>query len=121
MKYIIITIFCVVLQSCATSDRVVPAANNLNIENAIPIIVVQPNYPHHAVINGIEGYVKFVFDISVEGKVKNAKIVESVPEGVFDSAAMKVLPKWIFRAASENGTALEQSGFTYTMQFKFAP
>jgi len=107
--------------SCATSDRVVPAKNNLNIKNAIPKIVVQPSYPQYAAMNKIEGYVKFMFDISKDGEVINAEIVESVPNGVFDNAAMKVLPKWIFRAASENGKNIEQAGFTYTMQFKLAP
>lgn len=59
-----------------------------------PIFRVEPSYPPRAASRGIQGYVLVFYDIDEEGRVRNARIVESEPRGVFDSAALRAVSKW---------------------------
>lgn len=65
--------------------------------NAIPIVLVQPQYPSRAASRGIEGYVLVGFSIAPSGAVINPEIVEASPPGVFDRAALNAVKKFKYK------------------------
>ena len=64
-----------------------------------------PIYPADARAKGIEGYVVVQYDVSVEGLVTNAVVVEAEPVNVFDRAALDAVKSWRFNAPRLNGAA----------------
>ncbi|HEY5703594.1 MAG TPA: energy transducer TonB [Gammaproteobacteria bacterium] len=76
--------------------------------NVVPTRRIEPIYPPRAQRAGIEGYVVVEFTIDIEGKVKDIKVVESEPEGMFERAVRQALQKWEFPPKISNGKAVEQ-------------
>ncbi|MCH9813226.1 MAG: energy transducer TonB [Epsilonproteobacteria bacterium] len=76
--------------------------------NVIPLARIDPIYPKRAKMMKKEGYVKMEFTITTFGTVKDVKVVESSPEGLFDSSAKRAILKWKFRPKLEEGQAIEQ-------------
>lgn len=64
---------------------------------------VVPNYPPRARSQGLSGFVKFSLLIDDNGNVSKAKVIESDPEGVFDSAASAAISQWKFSPALYRG------------------
>lgn len=56
-------------------------------------------YPKRAKQREIEGKVVVSVLIGTEGRVKEIKILESQPPGVFDEAVLEALPNWMFSPA----------------------
>ena len=75
-------------------------------------------YPPAAKAEGIEGHVVVRYDVSAQGAVINPEVVEAVPEGVFDAAALSSIVQWRFRPATEGGKAVETSGVVSTLRFR---
>lgn len=48
---------------------------------------VFPEYPKDALAEAVTGFVKFQFQLTVDGYVTDLKIIESQPSKVFDKAA----------------------------------
>ena len=93
----------------ALGDASVSAFGGREIStNVIPLARINPIYPKRAKMMKKEGYVKMEFTITTFGTVKDVKIVESKPEGLFDSSAKRAILKWKFRPKLEEGQAIEQ-------------
>jgi len=56
----------------------------------------------------IEGWVKVKFTITETGTVKNAKVIESQPDSIFDHAALKTIARVKFQPKTIDGKAVEQ-------------
>lgn len=56
-------------------------------------------YPERAKQRDIEGKVVVSVLIGTDGRVKNMKILESNPPGVFDEAVLRSVPRWTFDPA----------------------
>jgi TonB family protein len=54
-----------------------------------------------------EGFVVVRIRISETGKVSDVEVLESTPTGVFDSAALSAVRKWVYEPRRENGVAVE--------------
>lgn len=76
----------------------------------IPLARINPQYPRTAARDGIEGYVKLEIVVNSDGSVKSAKVIDSKPRGVFDSAAVQAVYKWKFKPKVVNGQPVEQRG-----------
>jgi TonB family protein len=75
---------------------------------------VDPQYPPEALADGKEGTVQLEFVIDEEGRVKNPRVLESVPG--LDEAAMATIKKWRFAPARRNGkpvSATARSGVAF--------
>lgn len=93
----------------ALGDAFVSGFGNRAIStNVIPIARINPIYPKRAKMMKKEGFVKLEFTITTFGTVKDVKVVESKPEGLFESSAKRAILKWKFRAKMEEGQAVEQ-------------
>lgn len=89
-----------------------------DMTEAIPCMIKPPKFPRNAIVNGIQGGVTFMLTVSKEGKPADIKIVESVPAGVFDAAAMTAINHWVFKPKMVEGSAVKQENMRYTMEFK---
>ena len=77
-----------------------------------------PLYPEAARADGIEGWVKLEYDISIDGRVENLRVLESSPAGVFDAAAMAAVAQWRYRAAVIDGAPSGVSGVVSILRFE---
>ena len=77
-----------------------------------------PVYPEAAQAEGIEGWVRVRYDISVDGRVENLKVLESSPPGVFDAAALAAVARWRYRAPVIDGAPSAVSGVVSKLRFE---
>ena len=68
---------------------------------SVPIVRIEPRYPSN--IQGVSGYVKAEFVITKSGKMSDITVIESVPEGAFDKAAIAALKKWVYQPGQLDG------------------
>ncbi|MBL8525436.1 MAG: TonB family protein [Betaproteobacteria bacterium] len=54
----------------------------------------EPHYPSSAIKSGITGEVVVEFDVNMNGRLSNTKIVQAQPEGVFDEEVRSTLSEW---------------------------
>ena len=74
-------------------------------------------YPTRAKLAGIEGYVVVGYDVTADGTVVNARVLEAEPPGVFDSTALEAVLLWRFRAPIENGERVMSLDHESTVTF----
>ncbi len=77
-----------------------------------------PDYPAAARAQGLEGVVVVRYDISVQGRVANARIVRAEPAGVFEEAALTAVGSWVFNPRLVNGEPQREAGRESTVTFK---
>ena len=77
-----------------------------------------PVYPEAARAQGIEGWVRLRYDITIDGRVENLKVLESSPPGVFDAAALAAVAQWRYRAPVIDGAPSAVSGVVSTLRFE---
>ena len=77
----------------------------------IPIVRIAPNYPRKAAVEKITGYVTMDVDIAPNGKVENVRIVESVPNELFDVEAVKSVMKYEFSPIAHTVTIRQTVDF----------
>lgn len=86
--------------------------------DVMPLVRVNPEYPPRAQSRGIQGWVLMQFTISAAGTVKDAKVVEADPKGVFDDAALKAVARWKYAPMVEEGVAVERRGVQVKLTFQ---
>jgi TonB family protein len=75
-------------------------------------------FPPAAKEQRVEGYVVVSYDVTAEGTVVNAKVVESAPPGIFDEAALAAVRTWRFQPAVRSGAPAPAYGLTSKVSFK---
>ena len=88
--------------------------------DAIPLVVIEPQYPRKAAMDGTVGWVRFEFTVSTDGSPKDIRLLDSKPKRVFNRASKKAIRKWKFKPKIVDGKAVEQPNMRYTMEFKLA-
>jgi len=86
----------------------------------LPIVKVAPVYPRRAQTRGIEGYVLLEFIVTATGSVRDPRVVESKPPGIFDSAAMQAALKFKYKPKVVNGEPIEVAGVRNLITFELA-
>ena len=76
-------------------------------QKPISLAALKPHYPHRARRRGIEGYVTVHFLVDRDGKARELTIVDAKPEGVFDQAVRKTVPRWRFRPGKKAGQPVD--------------
>jgi len=59
---------------------------------------VMPEYPDKALRYNRVGYVVVEYNINTSGEVVSPKVVEALPQEVFDEAALEAVKKWKYEA-----------------------
>ena len=85
--------------------------------NLIPLVRVPPRYPVRAQMRKIEGWVKIEFTITEDGSVKDARVVEAHPKGVFEHAALQAIQRWKFKPKEIDGQKVPQRA-VQVLEFK---
>ncbi|MGQ0622663.1 MAG: energy transducer TonB [Panacagrimonas sp.] len=76
----------------------------------IPLQRIAPQYPRQAARDGVTGYVKIEFTVNPDGSVRDARVIEAKPRGVFDAAAITAALKWKFKPKVQDGQPVAQKG-----------
>lgn len=66
-----------------------------------------PSYPSAALESRQSGQVMLRLKVGPDGRVRDATIEESVPEGLFDEASLEAARQWTFDPPLENGVPVE--------------
>lgn len=74
----------------------------------VPMVRVNPQYPREALVDGIEGYVKFEVLIGTDGSVLDVQVTESEPGRVFVRSALRAVQRWKFKPRVIDGIAVER-------------
>ncbi|MBF8270356.1 MAG: tonB [Gammaproteobacteria bacterium] len=86
--------------------------------DVIPLVRINPEYPQRALSRGIEGWVIVQFTITAAGTVKDPKVVDADPKGIFDDAAIKSILRWRYNPKVEEGVAVERVGIRTLLRFQ---
>lgn len=84
----------------------------------LPIVKVAPIYPRRAQSRGIEGFVIVEFIVTKNGSVREPKVVQSEPAGIFDRAAMDAAMKFKYKPRVVDGVAMEVAGVQNKITFQ---
>jgi len=87
--------------------------------SVIPLVRIPPIYPRRAANRRIQGWVTLEFTITAQGRVKDASVIDSKPNSIFNSAALKAIKRWKFKPHIVAGEAQEQRA-RQTLEFKLA-
>ncbi len=71
-----------------------------------PVVKVPPAYPFKARERAVEGVVQVKMLINRDGSVAQLQVLDSRPEGVFEEAVKKALPRWKFNPGKIQGKAV---------------
>lgn len=74
-------------------------------------------YPPEARAKGVEGYVIVSYDVDADGRVQNARVVDSSPPGVFDESAVQAVSRWRFRPPQRDGRVQPVTGLRSRLDF----
>jgi protein TonB len=77
-----------------------------------------PVYPKEASAAGLEGMVVVRYGVSIDGRVINARVDDSEPDAVFDSAALAAVRTWHYNPVIRNGEAVAVENVLSTVFFK---
>jgi protein TonB len=64
----------------------------------VPVTLVEPVYPARARRRRIEGRVEVEITVDGAGAVREVRILEAKPRGVFEPAVRKAVRQWRFQA-----------------------
>jgi len=99
----------ILIQSCQVCADNALAGAGVNDQRASgdtdgplePLIRWNAAYPEQAQLRGIEGFATVEFEVTPEGGVANASVVDSEPGDLFDSAALDAVRRWRYPADPE--------------------
>lgn len=86
-----------------------PAIGQMD-SDLIPLQRIPPAYPAEARRANVSGYVRLDLTIAADGSVRNARVIEARPKGVFEAAAVTAIQKWRFKPKTVDGKAVEFHG-----------
>ncbi|MEM1080118.1 MAG: energy transducer TonB [Pseudomonadota bacterium] len=100
------------------SDPVVPLYAISDADTQPQFITrINPTYPNRAMAQKVSGSVTIEFTIHPDGRVYDPTVIDSRPEGVFDTHALNAVHQWTFIPATKNGQAVAVRA-TQTIDFK---
>lgn len=86
------------------------------LERAVPVRTVAPQYPAELKRQGVTGLVMVTFTVTTQGNVEEP-VVERSPHPDFAREAVAAVRKWKFRPARQNGTPVANK-VTVPIQFR---
>lgn len=73
---------------------------------AVPRLVVAPDYPYQARVSGQHGEVELEFTVGTDGTVGAVDVVSAQPPDVFERAAQDAVKQWRFDPRTSNCAAV---------------
>ncbi|MCY3541420.1 MAG: energy transducer TonB [Gammaproteobacteria bacterium] len=75
-----------------------------------PYKIPDAEWPTIALQRGLEGVVILQFDVSEEGTVENAEVIEAKPPDIFDDSALSTIAKFKYKPRILNGQPVRVTG-----------
>jgi outer membrane biosynthesis protein TonB len=76
-------------------------------KDLVPLSTARPQMPEWACKQKIAGWVEAVFVVMPDGRVRNVRIVDAQPRGVYEAAAIESISNWIY-AESKQAREVDQ-------------
>lgn len=73
----------------------------------VPVSTGRPQFPKYAYDRGISGWVEVVFVVDKDGQVRNPRILDANPKGIFEEAAVLSVLSWQYDRKTMSGQARE--------------
>ncbi|MBR9824698.1 MAG: energy transducer TonB [Alphaproteobacteria bacterium] len=67
-----------------------------------------PDYPRGAERRNVEGYAVVQYNVTPEGAVADAQVIESQPEGIWDRSVLRAINEWGYAASTETTEGMTQ-------------
>lgn len=92
-------IVCFAVSSTVLSFGLADAAPSATDKEIIdsPLNKPAPEYPERALDANVEGSVRIAVTVAPDGRVIEATVIDSSPEGWFEKAALDAVKKWKYR------------------------
>jgi protein TonB len=74
----------------------------------IPLSTARPQMPDWACKQKIKGWVTAVFTVMPDGRVRDVRIVDAQPRGVYEAAAIESISHWIYEQSSQPREVLQK-------------
>ena len=87
----------------------------ITVPTPTPVRVRQPIYPPRALSQGIEGQVVVEFALGRDGGVRDLRLVNSVPAGVFDEAALDAMRFWKYAVSPGTASTRYRQVLSFTL------
>ena len=84
----------------------------------VAIVNTEPEYPFKARQRDIEGFVTIKFLVGADGSVSRPSVLDSRPQGLFETALLRVVPGWKFRPGMIDGQPVP-TWVEKTVRFQF--
>lgn len=84
----------------------------------LPLVNIQPTYPTRAAQRGIEGWCQVAFTVTETGGVKDIRVVDADPPGMFDQASIRAAERFRFQPRVVNGQPVEVPNVQYVFRFQ---
>lgn len=88
------------------------------VQQATPILRIEPKYPVSAARNAQEGWVQLSFVIQEDGSVVDPVVEDSSGIKSFEKAALRAMKKWKYKPALQDGKPIQQCQSKVQMDFK---
>ena len=83
----------------------------------VPIFQVPPQYPRRAAERGIEGCVVLKYVVTEVGSVRDPEVMQSIPKGIFDRAAIRAALRYKYKPLIRDGVAVAVEGVRQRITF----
>lgn len=84
----------------------------------LPLVNIQPTYPTRAAQRGIEGWCQVAFTVTETGGVRDVRVVDAEPPGMFDQASIRAAERFRFQPRVVNGQPVEVPNVQYVFRFQ---
>lgn len=81
--------------------------NKFGGKKLVPVSTGRPQFPKYAYDRGISGWVEVVFVVDADGQVRNPRILDANPKGIFEDAAITSVLSWQYDRKTMAGQARE--------------
>lgn len=84
----------------------------------VAMVRPEPDYPPAAERRGITGWAKVEFTVTSAGLVRDARIVASQPDGIFDASALRAIERWRYKPRVLGGRPVDTPGVMVLLEFR---
>jgi bla regulator protein BlaR1 len=106
------------LTTVAMANQQGKVFDSAKVNDATPILRIEPKYPIQAAQQKIEGSVVLQFDIEQNGSTSNIKIIKAEPQNVFTKNSIAALQKWKYKPQIIGGQAQTQHNLLVQLDYR---
>ena len=106
------------LSGITLANQQTPTVNTNKVNEASPVLRIEPKYPIAAAQQNIEGSVLLQFDINQDGSTANIKVIKAEPEHTFDKVAITALEQWRYKPQIIGGQPQLQANLLVQLDFR---